>query len=222
MERLRKNRGNRKTRAVFLLISFLIFLHSGGLAYIMPSEQLLEFMTKNFSRINTLVIIQSAQQETSLLGEEVQKRFKEQLWLKSPDSFHLRVLDEEWISSAVRDLSYRRLLMASGLTDTEAYLQGIGIDLGDVSLTRIDGEVAYHIGSQDPGSPRILISKNRFLPLLISYPSGENPGTMVKVRFKDFRQLEKGWYPFEIIYTLGDERRETYTIQSYDVNVPIK
>jgi len=41
------------------------------------------------------------------------------------------------------------------------------------------------------------------------------------VWFNDYKKQNKGWYPWEIIYSVGDATRETYTIQALHVNVPI-
>ena len=104
----RKNGNQAKITIIFIMIIFFIFSLSNSLAYIMPSEQLLEFMRKNFSKINTLVIIQSTlQEETSAEDEIIQKHFKEQLWLKSPAFFQSRILTEEGTIPGTRDLRYR-------------------------------------------------------------------------------------------------------------------
>jgi hypothetical protein len=206
--------------AVFISV-ILIFIHGNGAAYVMPSEQLLEFMLKNFSGIKTLVIIQSTLHETTVEGENVQNRFKEQLWLKSPGFFESRPFELEGFKPDVRPMGYRRIIMASGLEDTETYLRNLGIDLGQVSFTRLEGKIAYLIGQKDSASPKLLVEKDRFVPLQLIYPSSETPGKMASVRFKDFRQLGKGWYPFTIIYSIEDVFKETLMIQSYEVNVPV-
>ena len=216
------NKNQTRIGIFFIMIFFFIFNFSNSLAYIMPSEQLLEFMIKNFSKINTLVIIQSTlQEETTAENEIVQKQFKEQLWLKSPSFFQSKVLTEEGTRPGARDLSYRRLIMAESQSNLEKFLREIGIELDQVMLSRLEGTIVYLIGNNNPYSPRLLIEKNRFLPLLISYPSSESPGKIVTVRFQDYRELEKGWYPFQITYSIDEQIKEIFTIQSCEVNVPI-
>ena len=218
----RKNGNQAKITIIFIMIIFFIFSLSNSLAYIMPSEQLLEFMRKNFSKINTLVIIQSTlQEETSAEDEIIQKHFKEQLWLKSPAFFQSRILTEEGTIPGTRDLRYRRLIMAESQSDIEAFLRDIGIELDQVMLSRLEKTIVYQIGNNSPHSPRLLVEKKRFLPLLISYPLNETSYKMVTVRFQDYRELEKGWYPFQIIYFIDEQIKETSTIQSCEVNVPI-
>jgi len=216
------NRNQTRIGIFFIMILFFTFKLSNSLAYIMPSEQLLEFMIKNFSKINTLVIIQSTlREETSAENEKVQKQFKEQLWLKSPGFFQSRVLTEEGTRPEARDLSYRRLLIAESQSNIETFLRDIGIELDQVMLTRLEKKIVYQIGNNNPFSPILLVEKKRFLPLLISYPSSEAPDKMVTVRFQDYRELEKGWYPFQIIYSIDEQIKEIFTVQSCEVNVPI-
>jgi hypothetical protein len=188
----------------------------------MPSEQLLEFMIKNFEKINTLVIIQSTLREkTSIENEIIQKQFKEQLLLKSPGFFQSRILTEEGTRPGVGDLSYRRLIMAESQSNVESFLRDKGIELEQVMLSRLEGTVVYLIGHDNPYSSKLIVEKKRFLPLLISYPSTEAFEKMVTVRFNDYRKLEKGWYPFQIIYSIESQMKEIFTIQSCEVNVPI-
>lgn len=217
-----RNRNQARIGMFFITIIFLIFKFSNSLAYIMPSEQLLEFMIKNFSKINTLVIIQSTlREQPSAENEIIQEQFKEQLWLKSPHFFQSRILTEEGTRSEERDLSYRRLIMAESQSNMEIFLRDIGIDLDQVMLTRLERTIVYQIGNNSPFSPRLLVEKKRFLPLLIIYPASGSPGKMATVRFQDYRELAKGWYPFQIIYSLDEQVKEIFTIQSCEVNVPI-
>ena len=221
MNDTRKYREQGRTGFVFSLMFLFIFIHASGWAYIIPSEQLLEFMVNNFSGINTMVIIQATIQETSDQDQRPPQQFKEQLWLRSPGSFESRVLDQDQPRPGPLDLSYRRLIMAGTRSGLELYLQGLGIELDQAALTRLEGTIAFQIGAPAPASPKLLIEKERFLPLLITYRSRHRPGKMVEVRFTDYRKLERGWYPFKIIYSIDQEMKESSTIQSYEVNVPV-
>jgi hypothetical protein len=72
-------------------------------------------------------------------------------------------------------------------------------------------------------TPKLLIEKERFLPLLLSYwlPS-HSKKKMVTVRFEDYRKKEKGWYPYKIVYSAGYETEEHYSIIKLQVNTPIE
>ena len=119
-------------------------------------------------------------------------------------------------------MAYRQLLIANQTQRIGQILSGMGINLELVGFTRIDGVIAYRIGDKAPESPKILIEKERFLPLLIIYRSIENlTHNVIRVRFNDYRKLQEGWYPFEITYSLGQKFRETYSIQSLQANEPI-
>jgi hypothetical protein len=102
-----------------------------------------------------------------------------------------------------------------------ALLLEMGIDVQKVSYTRIDGVVAYRIGETDQASPKVLVEKGRFLPLLLSYKAPGLGGGLAKVKFVDYRKVEQAWYPFEIFCSTADGTTEKYTVRSLKVNGPV-
>jgi len=205
-----------------LIVGLSVAFPERSHAYIMPSEQLIKFLATHFSKFETLIIEQLTLQESGGEGGR-QEVFREIIWVKSPNLFHSRVVSSN-IEGRERsvDVSYRQVIIANtakGLTDL---LSGMGIGLDKVAFTRIDGIIAYRIGDRDPESPKILIEKARFIPLLLAYRSPPGPnGDMISIRFTDYRQLEQGWYPFEIKCSFGDTDRETYWVHTLQTNVPI-
>jgi hypothetical protein len=190
-------------------------------AYVLPPDQLIGFMAANFAPFETMVIQQLAEVKT--LGDPEQPNaFEEIVTMKSPDLFRAEVLGSEGGQTREMDHRYRRLLIANSESDLKGFLSGMGIDMEKIFFTRVDGVIAYCIGDRDPDSPKILIEKERFLPLLLTYRrlgyAGED---VVRVRFKDYRQVEQGWYPFEITYSSGWKISERYIIQSLRANVPV-
>ena len=186
--------------------------------YIMPAEQLLEFMTKNFSNFKTVLITQSTLQKRP----DGERFFTEQIRMKSPDLFDLKVLDRVEERVELPDMAYRQLLIANSSWRLEQILSMMGINLQAVAFTRIDGIIAYRIGEKESYRPKLLIEKERFLPMLLIYNSREDLSeNMVTVRFQDYRKQDEGWYPFEITYDLGDKIREQYTVQSFQSNEPV-
>jgi len=186
--------------------------------YIMPAEQLIEFMTKNFSKVKTVVVTHSTLKE----DQGTEKVFKEQIRMKAPDLFQMKPLDNVEDRGTFPDMSYRQLLIANSASRIEEVLTMMGIDLHTVSLTRIDGIIAYRIGEKGPEGPQLLIEKERFLPLLLVYrPPGDPSGEMITVRFDDYREVDKGWYPFEITYSPGGDGREEYSALDVQANVPL-
>ena len=211
-------------RFFFFLVFFLAlaFTLTGRCpAYVLPSDQLIEFMAANFAKFETIVIQQFTEVKT--LGETEQPNaFEEIVTMKSPDLFRTEVMGSGAGQTRDMDHRYRRLLIANGEQELKTFLSGMGIEVEKVFFIRIDGIIAYCIGDRDPDSPKILIEKERFLPLLLTYRLSSTIGEeVVRVRFKDYRQVEPGWYPFEITYSSGWEISERYIIQSLRANVPV-
>jgi hypothetical protein len=189
--------------------------------YILPAEQLIAFVAKNFSKFRTLVIIQSTQQKDEKQeGEE--ESFMEKIWAKSPDLCRSQVLDHPMGRVGEPDLKYRQLLMANEAQRLLQLLSSMGVNLQSVAFTRIDDVIAYRIGDKEPERPKILVEKDRFLPLLLVYrPSGQSVLETITVHFKDYKKMDEGWYPFQITYSDGKGLEENYTIHTLKANVPI-
>ena len=205
--------------ALFMIVS-AIFL--GGLTaygYVMPADQILDFMIKNFSGFRTVTVIQSTLQ-TQAWSEKV---FTEQLWLESPDKYSIKALDSlSGRDFFAPDILYRQLFLANSREKIERILLPLGIDLSITSYTRFEGEIAFRIGKGEPDSPKLIIEKKRFLPLMIMYKVPDNPESeLITVRFDDYQKEGKGWYPYEITYNQGENLVEKYTIQTIQTNIPI-
>ena len=210
----------KKCNGTGLLIGILFFLSTSysSMAYVMPAEQLLGFLTDNFSGYRSVVLIHSVLRITS--GSE--KIFTEQVSLSSPNKYSTKLLDRLGGRDDSPDLTYRQLLMANKTERLEHVLSAVGIDIKTVSYTRMDGKIAFRIGAEDPESPKLYIEKERFIPLLLMYKApGELNNNLISVRFQDYQKDAKGWYPFEIIYSEGSGLVETYTVQTFEFNVPV-
>jgi hypothetical protein len=119
-------------------------------------------------------------------------------------------------------MAYRQLLMANTSTRLEQLLSMMGINLEAVSLTRVDGVIAYQIGQKGDHIPKLLIEKERFLPLQLVYRmAGDTSEEIVKVRFQDYRKEGKGWIPYQINYSVDNRIREEYSIQNLQINEQI-
>ncbi|MGD9039706.1 MAG: hypothetical protein PVH82_08735 [Desulfobacteraceae bacterium] len=211
-----------KYLAGILILVGLIFVPAESCqGYVIPANQLIAFMAKNFSKFQTLVIIQSTQQkdENDDMGDA---SFMERVWMESPDRLRSQVTDHPMGRVREPDMSYRQVLMANSAQRLTQLLSSMGVNLHSVALTRIDGIIAYRIGDKEPERPKILVEKDRFLPLLLVYRASR-PLVLetITVQFKDYKKMEEGWYPFEIIYTDGQGFKEIYTIHTLKANVPI-
>ena len=189
-----------------------------ALAYIMPIEQLVGFMAANFSNFKTLVVFQT----THLINPRSQgpeSVFQERIWLKSPGFYCSEPVDGRHNP----DMSFRRFLMAGDSRTILALLSEMAVNLGSVTFTRFDGVIVYRIGDTGIENPKLLIEKERFLPLLLSYRRPANSGEkMVTVRFEEYRKIEKGWYPYKIVYSVGHDTEEHCSIEDLQVNIPIE
>lgn len=238
-------------RIVLLLCVFLMLLTGEICAYIIPLEQILGEVRKRFVNLNTLIIEQATHviHSRDPLRETA---FRERVWLKTPQHEQTMAMGthdapnvgesasktkpgpeneglkaEKPLDQAMRqpnpDAAYRWLLMANPKGGMSAFLSQLGIQIWDVGYDRCDGVVAYRVGARDPESPKLLVDKERFFPLLLCYIlPGDPEGRLVTVRFKDYRKIDSGWYPYEIDYSLEDSPAEAYHILNLTANVPIQ
>jgi hypothetical protein len=179
-------------------------------------------MAANASKFKALVITQFTQQEKKQPTEvPISELFREKIWMQAPGRFHAENLSEEGKRREVPDVTFRRLLLAASSESFMELLLEMGINLEVVAFTRVDGIVAYRIGGAAPDSPKILIEKERFVPLQLTYWSiGDRAGALVEVTFKDYREVDKGWYPFEITHKSERWPNETYAILTILPNTP--
>jgi hypothetical protein len=208
-----------KSAAILLALGLLV--PCGSQAYVMPAEQIIQFMAANFAKLDTLVITQSTTRMQ--MGEAPERAYEEVLSMKSPNLFHSLLLDSSAERRGVDDRIFREILIASSQRRLLLRLSELGIDTRQVAYTRLDGTVAYRIGEKDPKKPKLLIEKTSVLPLLMVYRrSDQGSGELIRVRFLDYRKVEQGWVPYEIHYFSGDQWVEKYSVHSVRVNAPLK
>jgi hypothetical protein len=215
------NKLSRYLVGLCLLTGFFFMSSDTCLGYVLPAGQLISYMVKNLSEFRTLVITQTTWQKDET-KEEGWESYQEKIWMESPNFFRSQVLNLPKGKLMKPDTSFRSLLMA----DNDAWVKGLltrmGINLNAVGLTRVDETVAYRIGGKDPDAPKIVIEKERFLPLVLiySYPGDKGTAT-ITVLFDDYRKIDKGWYPFEITYYDSRGFRENCVIDTLKINEPI-
>jgi len=219
-----------------LFVTLLVFFISLAMpvkasAFIMPAEQVLYLMGTNFSRFKTLVITQSTHLKNRH-GEEAEMSLNEEVWLKTPGFYDSELIhspeapDGEAGTIMDRepggDMTFRRLLMAEDLDTRMSFLTDVGIDINFFSLTRFEGIIAYQLGSKGPSSPKLVVDKETFLPVFFCYRSQrESDQGIVTVHFGDYRQLGKGWYPFDIVYTGSEGIIEHQVVLDIKMNTSI-
>ena len=199
---------------------FLSLTIGEACAYVIPLDQILEKVRKRFAGVNTLIIEQATHviQSRDPLQEKV---FREKIWLKIPRYERTMEMAEPRLPNS--DAAYRWLLMASPKGEISAFLSQLGIQIWDLGYDRCEGVVAYRVGGRDPEGPKLLVDKERFFPLLLSYMlPGDPEGRLVTVRFRDYRRNDAGWYPYEIEYALEGAPIEAYHVLNLTANAPMQ
>jgi hypothetical protein len=202
-----------------MIITAFMMKSNTAKAYVMPAQQIIEFLSNNFIKINSAELFLSIRQAEDR-SEEMEKIHNERLFLKSPNLYYFRDTESESQYENPKDISFFQLLVSNKKESLKILFSNMGINLEEVAFTRIDDIIAYSIGEDSEDRPKILIEKERFLPILLSYRSynGYN-GNMVSVRFNDYRKLGQIWYPYEIIVYMDGCLLKTYNIHSITVNV---
>jgi len=218
---------------IFMSLLVIPSLPSVGLPYILPSTQIIEFMTNKFARIKALRIIQHTKVKD--LDQEQERVFGEIIYLKSPYLYRsemvgqrgkrliihnktksLRIINRSIsYDGESQDYLYRFFLLAQSPGRLLEWLKAVGINLDKVSLTRFEGKIAYLIGEKQEGSPRLLVDKDLFFPLLLKYGD-------VLFRFSDYGEfMEQIWYPYKIVYSFEGTTVEQYTVKDITANPSI-
>jgi hypothetical protein len=212
----------------------------------MPVDQMIDKMRTRFARFHTLIIDQTTQVLNREGGEAV-KVYQEKIWLKPPGYCRSKIIgrpeaqdvstepvpgsrprEEKRVAQEVasgqpdRNTSFRWLLMANERDEILAFLSQLGVHIDSVGFARLDGKVVYRIGDKDLKSPKLLIERETFLPLLFTYvPPGVSGENRVTVRFGNFKEVNSGWYPYTIDYASGEDQADRYFLLNLRVNPPI-
>lgn len=200
-----------------------LYLPAQAYAYIMPPAQVLEYVAENFSQIDTLFITRSVEREdTETL--EIKYLLKEEIRLKSPGFFRAEIIeqfqDTEHRPSA--EMISHKILLSQKSQDLMQFLYSLGIDTGAVSLDRTNGKICYRIGGTGSEDPVLFVEKKRFLPLLLRYRSHSQSLGLVKVRYEDFRKLNKAWFPYLTTYSTNKAFTEKVRVLDIQANPPVE
>jgi outer membrane lipoprotein-sorting protein len=202
-------------------------------SYILPPAQIIEFMVKKFSTIKAAKITQIT--KIKGLDQEEKNVFSETVYIMSPGLYRseistqpskrltihnnkrtLKIVDGEIIYDGMsRNLVYNFLPLENNPEKLMETLRENGIDVEQVSLTRLDGKIAYQIGEKGAENPKILVDKTSFLPMLMKHDN-------YIIRFSDYRKLtENTWHPYQITCSSKDNFVEERTIKNITVNPSI-
>lgn len=220
-------RGSKFLRGLLIVISVVV--PSIGYSYILPSTQIIEFMVRKFAGVKTLQITQLT--KILDLEKELEMVFGESVSLMSPDHYRsevagqpgkriivhnglrtLRIIDGDVAhEKKKRAFLFHFLMLAQDSRQLLKGLEELGINLEMVSLTRFQGKIAYLIGNKEEGSPRLLVDKDLFIPLLLQYGN-------VAFFASDFTELKRQlWYPRYILYSYTGANIEDYIQEEYRI-----
>ncbi len=216
---------------VLLVTGLVFFMPVNCHAYIMPAEQLVSLMSANFSKFKTLLIRQSTHL-MNLRDEGGEIVLEERIWLNSSGFYRSELMGKpegqekiEYEIAAHRantDMAFRRILMANDCKTIMALLSEMGINLETVAFTRFDGIIAYRVGDKNPENPKLIVEKERFLPLFLIYRFLDDSGEKrLTVRFDDYRKTAEGWYPYKIVCFIGEKIEESCFVNDLKANLPI-
>lgn len=185
--------------------------------YVMPSEQILEYMSKHVLGFETLgLVLEFARDQDE--GEE-EAPVSKRVWFRPPDSVRVQPGGGReqgvfpWLESGV-------LSLFSGNTgEAERTLSRMGVGIGRSAYDRLEKTVAYRIGSAPGDGPFLLVEKRSFLPLLLEFePPGARIGERARVRFRNYQKIGDGWFPYEFVCQAASGVTRIYTVRAVSAN----
>ena len=189
--------------------------------YVMPPEQVLEYMAKHVLGFESLgMVLESPREQDENEGEgPVQKK----VWFRPPDTVHVHPGDDgeggvfPWLESGVL------ALFCGDSREAERLLARLSVGLHYSAYDRLEGIVVYRIGLPPGDGPLLLVEKKRFIPLLLVFePPGARVEERARVRFNDYRKIGDGWFPYEIVCHTASGVSRAYTVRDVSVNTPAR
>jgi len=222
---------NKRSIWCISLVIFVFFLcnpYKLAFSYIMPPTQILELMLKNFLSLDTMEINQWVR-VSEPGNEDEEELIEEEVWLKRPWFFSCEKVESSETASKASLMTrcgwcnvpkYQCIFLEHRLPEFVGFLARLGVETSMASLTHIGPKIAYLIGQKGKPNSYLIVSRDKFLPLVlhIGLISSKGPFT---VRFEDYRQVAKGWYPSRIICEFDHRRKEEYVAQTIRANITI-
>ena len=201
-------------------------------AYILRGPHLLELMTRQYGRAESLMVVQKVLFYEAVSGK-VLAEAEETLRYVFPDVFRsdtvsrhasrvhlvsgaktLTLVDEKIVANdeTLFDL-YKDILLYRSRELLEKRLGSAGVDTSLTCLGRFEGRIAVILGSEKPDEPvsQVWVDKETFQPMRWVVVNGTDgtPGTDMEIRYDDWRQVNQTWYPMHIgMYKDGGMVRE--------------
>ncbi len=234
---------NTLKRCVIFALCVLVLLGfaAASRAYVLPAEQILDFMIKHLGSVSTLQISQKTVIYDPSLEEGMQE-FDATLYYRYPDQFRYEAItpDGEEIRVVGPDgavvvrkgqivgqresqfdhfkdpLLYRN----AGLLHRKFSQREVDLDV--VSLGRYRNKISYVIGAKYPDEslPQVWIEKNTFRPIrYILTPGNLNDSGSEEVEYADYTPLGKNkWYPARILFYKNGRLTRMYMLEDFKIN----
>jgi hypothetical protein len=221
-----------------------ILLSSAGVtrAYILPAEQILNFLIDRLGPASTLIVMQKTVlydpgfeggiqelEETLYYGfpdrfrSEVTAPGLEQVRVVDPDGAIL-VMNGKIIGETENGFDhFKDLLLYRKIGLLVDRLSRSGVNLKVVSLGRFKDKIVYIIGAKYPDEsvPQVWIDKATFTPVrfLLRGGGGSEGGPLEDIQFDDYRSLDKGKsYPGRILFLENDTLVRMQVLETFRVN----
>ena len=217
----------KKNVVYFLSAVILLSVCLPAKAYVLQGQHLLDLMTQNFKKSKKLLVSQQlvlydngGAKNTVELNETLRYDFPEtfrsdissenvkRIYVLSKGTA-LTVIDgKAAIEPETRYDRYKDLMLYNSRVLLEQRLSSHGVDFTVSSVGRFQGQPVYVIGAQYPDetAPQIWLDKETFRPIrwIIAGKVAENPADFLEVRYLDWQQVHRAWYPMRVEFYKND------------------
>ena len=219
-----------------ILLNISLSTNKAAQAYILPPEQIIEYVSKQTARIYNFHFVVWAESPDPELPKTMMRR-EMVIHAARPDFLRQEMVGEAGsditLTSSSRRISvtdghlseepsrhedvFAILLHASSPQTLETLLVLEQVDLSQAHISRFDKRIAYVIGGP-PGagnSPQFWCDKDKFLPLrLIGRRLYHNVADLVDIRFLSYQKVgESIWLPWVIEFYRQDTLFLRLTVQ---------
>lgn len=217
---------------ILICAVFMIFPGRCLHAYILRGPHLLALMIQQYGKSKSLMVVQKVLFYETASGE-VTVEADETLRYRFPDIFRsdsisqhasrihlvsggetLTVVDQKIVANdeTLFDL-YKDILLYRSRELLAKRLAAAGIDTALTCLGRFEGRTAVVLGSEKPGErvSQLWVDKETFQPIrwVLVEGTDDAPEMTTEIRYDDWRQVNKTWYPMQVvIYKDGNMVRE--------------
>jgi outer membrane lipoprotein-sorting protein len=213
-------------------------------AYILPAEQILNFLIDGLGPGRTLIVTQKTvhydpgfeggiqeYEETLYYGfpdrfrSEVTAPGLEQVRVVNPDGAIL-VMNGRIVAETENGFDHFKDLLLYRQTGLLVdRLSQSGVNLQVVSLGRFNDKIVYVIGAKYPDEsvPQVWIDKTTFRPARFLLPDGGSEGDSLQdIQFTDYTSLDKGkTYPGRILFLENDTLVKMQVLETFSVDAEV-